>query len=69
MSVHGCAVPIARGAIMNTRVEIVCPPNWKRLIGVDIGRSCSICSRVPKNSAWLGQTVVHIGFLPTLARS
>jgi len=25
--------------------------------------------RVPKNSAWLGQTDVHIGFLPTEVRS
>ena len=58
-----------RKIMMKTRVEIGCPPNWKRLTGVDSGRSRSISSAVPKKSAWLGQTVAHIGFLPTLVRS
>ena len=35
----------------------------------DFGRRARICSRVPKNSAWLGQTVAHIGFFPTDVRS
>ena len=54
---------------MFTCVVIVCWPNWNVLTGVESGRSCSICSRVPKKSAWLGHTVAHIGFLPTLVRS
>ena len=49
------------------RDRLVAEPEW--FVGVDCGRSCSICSRVPKNSAWLGQTVAHIGFLPTDVRS
>ena len=52
-----------------TRVVIVCSPNRNELVGVDCGRSASACSRVPKNSAWLGHTVAHIGFLPTDVRS
>ena len=52
-----------------TRVVIVWLPKRNSLVGVDIGRICRICSRVPKNSAWLGQTVAHIGFLPTELRS
>ena len=52
-----------------TWVVIVWPPNWKL---VDRGRhrpQLRDLSCVPKNSAWLGQTVAHIGFLPTLVRS
>jgi hypothetical protein len=52
-----------------TCVVIVCCPNWNVFTGAESGRSCSICSRVPKNSAWLGHTVAHIGFRPTLVRS
>ena len=36
-----------RGAITNTRVVIVCSPNWNRLVGIDCGRRCSISSAVP----------------------
>ena len=54
---------------MLTRVVMVCSPNRNLLVGVDCGRSARISSRVPKNSAWLGQTVAHIGFLPTDVRS
>src|SRR6185436_14092394 len=57
------------GAIMKTRVVTVWPPNRNVLTGADSGRSRSISARVPKNNAWLGQTVAHIGFLPTLDRS
>src|SRR5262249_39833365 len=54
-----------RGTITLTRVVIVWSPNRNALLGADCGRSASACSRVPKNSAWLGHTVAHIGFLPT----
>jgi hypothetical protein len=65
--VSGGASP--RGTITLTRVVIVWPPKRKRLLGIERGRSARICSRVPKKSAWLGQTVAHIGFLPTDVRS
>src|SRR5262249_33490138 len=68
-STYGCDGALAAGIMMNTRVEMVCRPKRNRFTGVDIGRSCSICSREPKKSAWLGHTVAHIGFLPTLVRS
>ena len=47
----------------------VIPPASGRLTGADSGLNWVICSRVPKKSAWLGHTVAHIGFLPTLDRS
>ena len=68
-STYGARRHQPRGTITYTCVVIVWSPNWNVLIGADSGRSCSICSRVPKKSAWLGQTVAHIGFLPTLDRS
>jgi hypothetical protein len=58
-----------RGIIMLTLVVIVCSPKRKRLVGVLIGRSRSISSRVPKNSAPLGQTAAHMGLRPSLVRS
>jgi hypothetical protein len=57
------------GAIRFTLVRMVCCPNLNWFTGVLRGRRASICSRVPKNSAWLGQTVAHMGFLPTDERS
>ena len=58
-----------RGTMTFTRVVMTCSPKRSLLVGIDCGRSARICSRVPKNSAWLGQTVAHIGFLPTDVRS
>src|SRR5690606_11051890 len=58
-----------RGPIILTLVVIVWLPNRKRSIGADCGRAASISSRVPKNSAWLGQTLAHMGFSPTDERS
>ena len=68
-STSGAFSATPRGVMTNTFVVIVWSPNRNVLIGADIGRSCRICSSVPKNSAWLGHTVAHIGFLPTLDRS
>jgi hypothetical protein len=67
-STSGGSAP-ARGTSTLTRVVIVCPPNRKTLVGADCGRRAASCSRVPKKSAWLGQTVAHMGFLPTDERS
>ena len=68
-STWGARFASLRGTITYTCVVMVWLPNWNVFTGVDNGRSCSICSRVPKKSAWLGHTVAHIGFLPTLDRS
>jgi hypothetical protein len=58
-----------RGTITLTRVVISWSPKRKRFVGIDCGRSASICSRVPKKSAWLGHTVAHIGRFPIDVRS
>ena len=64
-----CDGVACRGAITLTRVVMVWSPNRNLFVGLDCGRSAIACSRVPKNSAWLGQTVAHIGFFPIDVRS
>src|SRR5690606_32748655 len=59
----------SRGTIMFTFVVTVCIPNWKVLTGLELGRAASISSRVPNQSAPLGQTDAHIGFRPIEVRS
>lgn len=54
---------------MLTFVRMVCPPKRKLLTGVALGLRRAISSRVPKASAWLGQTDAHIGLSPTDVRS
>ena len=54
---------------MYTFVVIVCRPNLNVFKGSDLGRECSIYSRVPKLSAPERQTLAHIGLRPTEVRS
>ena len=60
---------LSLGIMMLTFVFTVCRPKRKVFTGVLFGRSSRIFSRVPYQSAPLGQTVAHIGFLPALVRS
>ena len=58
-----------RGAIICTRVVDALLAELELVDGLTRGRSRSIFSRVPKNSASLGQTVAHIGLRPAEVRS
>src|SRR5262245_61446088 len=57
------------GIMILTFVFTRCWPKRNVFTGGLFGRFRWICSRVPKKSAPLGQTVAHMGFLPALVRS
>src|SRR5262249_17058263 len=59
----------SRGTMTFTFVRTVCRPKRNSLMATERGRASSICRRVPKKRAPLGQTVAHIGRLPTDVRS